>query len=79
MTDALMYKDFKEQVSSIMEEVGPVGDDGKSGRHSTYLDISEDTADGGWNDYEAVSVEPDYAMGCGCWTGLRIEIRRKDG
>lgn len=73
---ALTFKEFAEQAQNIFGEILPLSEDGKSGRHSTFLTIKEEVGRETIY-YELVSVEPDMAIGCGCWDGIVLEVKRK--
>lgn len=72
----MSYKRFMEEVLYVAKEgASPqyVREDGKYGRHMTYLDIVDQ--DG--NRYEVMHTEIQRALGCGCENGLTIELRLK--
>ena len=72
----LTYKEFCDSIKTIQEEVGRLDEDGRQSgtRHYTYVETwcVDDTQD----DFDIVGVEPVTNPGCGCWTGVRILLKK---
>ena len=66
-------KQFAEQVASMAKEIGCDGGTWVSSHKfpsSVTLDVEDSDAE-----FELVRLDPDRALGCGCWIGIRIVIR----
>ena len=71
---ALTLKNFVDRLNYILEEIG-AADKVASHTYAPFLRVSiDDPYDN--NDYEIVDLEPDMHLGCGCWNGVNIVLRK---
>jgi len=72
----MLVKQFAETVADLAKEIGC---DGKGGfgshgipsRISVYCENNDE-------EYEFVGLEPSRLLGCGCWDGIILNIRKRD-
>ena len=75
----MFVKHFAEDVARMAQEVACDGK-GNIGAHhlpSRVTIMCDDPNDD--NEYELVAIEPSLVIGCGCWDGIDIHIKRKTG
>ena len=76
MEKPLTLKEFFDRLNSIIEEIGGA-DKVASHTYAPFLRVSiDDPYDN--NEYEIVNLEPDMHLGCGCWNGVNIVLRKVD-
>lgn len=72
----LSLGEFYALINSTVDEIGGTEFvNSHSARKPTLSIRSVDPDDD--NDYEIVGVDPDLSLGCGCWQGVDILIRKK--
>lgn len=73
MADNMTVSEFKEQTDKLATEI--CCDGKKIASHTIKSTVSVHCLNSHDN-YEIVDLQPSMLMGCGCWDGIIIEIRK---
>ena len=68
-------KHFADSVASIAKEVGCDGNR-HFGAHKFASSVNIEVENDAVGEYELVAVEPERLIGCGCWNGICLHIRK---
>ncbi len=73
--EKLCVSELKEAIDVVAKEVGC---DGKSiGSHKIRSSVSAYCAElDQW--FDIIDIDPDRLWGCGCWSGLTINLKKDD-
>ena len=75
--DAVVLKAFKERFDGYCEEIG-IGEGGKIASHRIVGTIGVRCVDPDDDkDYRIVGLDVDTLPGCGCWSGITVEIEAR--
>lgn len=74
----MFVKDFEKAVSLIAKEVACDGGTSiASHKIRSSVSVVVDGDDDEDAEYELMAVEPSMLMGCGCWDGVILRVRRR--